>query len=65
VRVRNRFQCGDRLEALHPAGNRIFVLQRMENATGQALQIAPGNGHHAWLPLPEESVGAFLVLILK
>jgi putative protease len=65
VRVRNRFQCGDRLEILHPAGNRIFVLQHMENATGQNLPVAPGNGHHVWLPLPEESVGAFLVNVKK
>ncbi|MDR0736191.1 MAG: tRNA 5-hydroxyuridine modification protein YegQ [Zoogloeaceae bacterium] len=63
VRVRNRFQCGDRLETLHPAGNNIVTLRRMENANGQEISVAPGNGHHVWIPLPENSVGAFLAVI--
>ncbi|MDR1350527.1 MAG: tRNA 5-hydroxyuridine modification protein YegQ [Zoogloeaceae bacterium] len=63
VRVRNRFQCGEQLETLHPAGSGVFTLRHMENAEGQSIQDAPGNGHYVWIPLPEKSVGAFLAVI--
>ena len=60
VRVRNRFSVGDTLELIHPVGNRDVSLDRMENAEGQPLRVAPGDGHMVWLPLPASSVGAFV-----
>ena len=32
----------------------------MENAEGQAIEVASGSGHTVWLPLPASSVGAFI-----
>ncbi|MDQ7990673.1 MAG: U32 family peptidase [Candidatus Dactylopiibacterium sp.] len=60
VVVKNRFACGDRLELVQPGGNRVFGLARMEQADGAAAQVAPGSGHRVWLPLPADSVGAFV-----
>lgn len=60
VRVRNHFETGDRLEIIHPKGNRAWLLPRMENADGQAIQVAPGNGHRVWIELPQALEGAFI-----
>jgi len=60
VTVKNRFAVGDRLEIIHPSGNFDLLLDRMESADGQAMTVAPGSGHVAWLPLPESAVGAFV-----
>lgn len=60
IRVRNRFAVGDRLEAIHPAGNSAAVLGRMENAEGQAIAVAPGNTHRVWIDLPPALEGAFI-----
>ncbi len=51
VVVKNRFQVGDRLEIVHPAGNRIVQLERMQNAKGQTISVAPGSGHQVKIPL--------------
>ena len=52
IEVKNRFAVGDRLEVIHPSGNFTMTLERMENADGQTIQTAPGNGHRVWIPLP-------------
>ena len=54
VRVKNRFALGDRLELMTPQGNRRFVLEHLQNAQGQAVDVAPGDGHVLYLPLPAE-----------
>ncbi|MBS1189814.1 MAG: family peptidase [Rhodocyclaceae bacterium] len=64
VEVKNRFAVGDRLEAVHPAGNRQWALARMENADGQPVTVAPGNGHRVWLDLPPEILGAYIARFL-
>lgn len=60
VDVKNRFEVGDRLELVHPAGNREFILDRMENAEGMVVDVAPGNGHRVWIPLAEPCQGGML-----
>ena len=60
VEVKNRFSVGDCLEVIHPSGNSEIVLERMENAEGTAIPVAPGNGHRVWIPLPEGLQGAML-----
>ncbi len=52
IRVKNRFSVGDRLEIVHPDGNRIVELRHMQNAAGEALATAPGSGHVVFIPLP-------------
>jgi putative protease len=60
IEVKNRFAVGDRLEVIHPTGNFELRLERLENAEGQALTVAPGNGHRVWMALPAELSGAML-----
>lgn len=65
VEVKNRFAVGDRLEIVQPQGNRVLTLEAMEHADGSAMPIAPGSGHRVWLPLPADSVGAFLARFIN
>ncbi|MYM28597.1 tRNA 5-hydroxyuridine modification protein YegQ [Duganella sp. CY15W] len=45
VQVKNRFAVGDRLEVIHPQGNRDITLTRMRSDQGAEIQVAPGSGH--------------------
>ena len=45
VDVKNRFARGDRLEVVHPGGNRDITLARMRSDDGVEISVAPGNGH--------------------
>ncbi len=51
IDVKNRFQVGDRLEIIHPSGNRIVRLEDMRSLEGEPLSVAPGSGHHVRIPL--------------
>ncbi|MDR2195514.1 MAG: tRNA 5-hydroxyuridine modification protein YegQ [Gallionellaceae bacterium] len=51
IAVKNRFQIGDRLEIIHPSGNRIVELAEMRGLENEALTVAPGSGHHVRIPL--------------
>ena len=37
-----------------PQGNINFTLEHMENAKGEAMPIAPGDGYTVWLPVPQD-----------
>ncbi|MDR2507836.1 MAG: U32 family peptidase [Candidatus Accumulibacter sp.] len=67
IDVKNRFSVGDRLEIVHPSGNFEITLNRMENSDGASIDIAPGNGHRVWIPLPDggEYSGAFVARFLR
>jgi putative protease len=54
IDVKNRFQVGDKLEIIHPSGNRVVELIEMRNLEGEALTIAPGSGHRVQIPLQGE-----------
>ncbi len=54
IDVKNRFQVGDRLEIIHPSGNRIIELTEMRSIEGDKLDVAPGSGHHVRIPLQGE-----------
>lgn len=60
IEVKNRFSVGDRLEIIHPTGNRQLALERMQHIDGGEIRVAPGNGHRVWIPLPAELPGALL-----
>jgi len=60
IDVKNRFAVGDRIEVIHPSGNREVVLERMEDLAGAPIGVAPGNGHRVWIPLDRELPGAML-----
>ncbi len=52
VDVKNKFLVGDELELITPAGNARFRLEQMANATGAAIDTAPGSGHRVRIALP-------------
>jgi putative protease len=64
IDVKNRFAVGDRLEIIHPAGNQVITVTRMEkvgaDGTAVSADVAPGNGHVVHIPLPPGREGAFL-----
>jgi len=63
VLVKNRFETGDMIEVVLPAGNARQTVTRMENADGISINIAPGDPHHVWIDLPEAAVGAFVARV--
>lgn len=61
IEVKNRFASGDRIEVIHPSGNRIVELGEMVRADdGSALTVAPGNGLQVRARLGENSDKALL-----
>ena len=41
VNVKNKFGVGDRIELILPSGNRDISITQMENAAGEAVEVAP------------------------
>jgi putative protease len=54
IDVKNKFQVGDKLEIIHPAGNHIIQLNEMQSLKGESLTVAPGSGHRVQIPLQGE-----------
>ncbi len=50
IEVKNRFELGDELELMTPAGNVKFRVNDIQNKKGENLTVAPGSGHQVWLP---------------
>jgi putative protease len=59
--VKNKIRVGDRLELMTPAGNRDFVLERMEDRQGNAMHEAPGGGYQVRITSPVQEVSDGLV----
>ena len=64
IAVKNRFALGDRIELIHPQGNLVATIQRMENADGAAVGVAPGIGHRVWIDAPARYAGAYVARFL-
>ncbi|MCP5277572.1 MAG: U32 family peptidase [Thiobacillus sp.] len=60
VEVKNRFAVGDRIEVIHPSGNREVQVESMRNLDGHSMEVAPGSGHRVRVPLPAGCDGAFI-----
>ncbi len=52
IEARNKFAVGDRLQVIHPTGNRDIVVEAMFNKKGEPIQEASGSGYFVRLPLP-------------
>lgn len=52
IEARNKFAVGDRLQVIHPTGNRDIVVEVMFNKKGEPIQEASGSGYFVRLPLP-------------
>ncbi|CEE92813.1 putative protease (fragment) [Xenorhabdus nematophila str. Anatoliense] len=63
VAVKNKFLLGDALELMTPSGNINFTLESITNKKGQAIDVAPGDGHIVYLPIPEEIELQYALLI--
>ncbi len=63
VQVKNKFSVGDSLELMTPKGNVNFTLEHMENARGEAMPVAPGDGYTVWLPVPEDMALEYALLM--
>lgn len=63
VKVKNRFAIGDHLELMTPRGNYHFDLNRLCDRQLHAIQVAPGDGHTVYLPIPEQVSLAFGLLM--
>lgn len=64
VTVKNRFSVGDRIEVIHPSGNQIVTLERMNSAAGDPITVAPGSGHVVRIPLDAQYDKALLARLL-
>ena len=64
VAVKNRFAVGDRLEAVHPGGNRDLTVARLLADDGRQIDVAPGSGHVVRLELDPALDGALLARYL-
>ena len=79
IEVKNAFSVGDRVELIHPTGNVVVAIDRMEKVgagktaipaldrpddTATPVNRAPGSGHRVCIPLPPGKVGAFLARLL-
>ena len=54
VDVKNRFEVGDQMELITPAGNLSFQLSDMMNQDGKRTDAAPGSGRVVSIPVPAE-----------
>jgi putative protease len=64
VEVKNRFVVGDRLEVIHPSGNHVIALDRMQALDGSAIEAAPGSGHRVRIALDARYDKALLARLL-
>ncbi|KAA8998889.1 U32 family peptidase [Affinibrenneria salicis] len=63
VAVKNKFSLGDSVEMMTPQGNVQFTLEDMRNAKGQPIDVAPGNGHIVYLPVPQDIALEYALLL--
>ncbi len=64
IEVKNRFSVGDRLEVIHPSGNQVVTLERMQSVDGTSINVAPGSGHRVRIPLDARYDKALLARLL-
>ncbi|RZV34175.1 MAG: U32 family peptidase, partial [Chromatiales bacterium] len=54
IDVKNKFETGDLMELVTPAGNITFDLAEIKNKDDHSVDVAPGSGHVVRIPLPDE-----------
>ncbi|GGD77674.1 prephenate-dependent tRNA uridine(34) hydroxylase TrhP [Lacimicrobium alkaliphilum] len=63
VEVKNRFQVGDTLLLMTPAGNHHFILSQLFDQQGHSVSVAPGSGYRLYLEISPEIDTAYGLLI--
>ncbi|MCW5235337.1 prephenate-dependent tRNA uridine(34) hydroxylase TrhP [Verminephrobacter eiseniae] len=64
IETKNHFQLGDRLEIIHPQGNRTIQLERMFNLAGEPITVAPGSPLRVRIPLDGPVDGALIARLV-
>ena len=64
ISVKNRFKIGDKLEIIHPSGNRVIELTHMQDLKGKSVNVAPGNGYKVKIPLTDNFEKALVARFL-
>jgi len=64
VESKNKFSVGDRLEIIHPSGNRVLQLAAMHNQDGATIEVAQGSPIRVWVPLGAPSEGALIARLI-
>jgi putative protease len=64
VETKNRFGVGDRLEIVHPSGNRTIQLTQMRSLDGEALQVASGSPLRVRIPIEGPAEGALIARLV-
>ena len=64
IDVKNKFSVGDKLEIIHPSGNRIVQLAEMKTMQGEPMIVASGSGHRVQIPLTGEFAKGMLARFL-
>jgi len=64
IEVKNRFAVGDRLEVIHPSGNKVITLEQMQTLDGNPVSVAPGSGHRVRIALDAQYDKALLARLL-
>ena len=52
VKVRNRFQIGDEIEAVSPEETRKFLIRSIRSEDGEILDVAHGGGQDVYIDIP-------------
>lgn len=65
IDVKNRFQVGDELELMTPAGNFTFTLETIISEKGDARNDAPGSGFIVKIPRPNGCEMANKALLIR
>ena len=63
IDVKNRFEVGDHLELMTPAGNIQFQLTEILDTRGQNIPVAKGSGHEVLIPAPADINMDYALLI--
>jgi putative protease len=64
IETKNKFSVGDRIEIIHPSGNRIVTLDQMKDKNGAAIEVAAGSPTHVWIPMDGPADGGLLARLL-
>lgn len=54
IAVKNKFLLGDEVELMTPKGNIQFTISELKDKKGNNINVAPGDGHIVYLPVPKD-----------
>lgn len=61
IEARNKFAVGDRLQIIHPTGNKELIVEQMFNKKGENIQEASGSGYFVRLPIAANDLANAMV----